>query len=226
MKILAVSDLKKRYGDKVVLNGLNLLLEKGEIFGLLGENGAGKTTLMKCILSLTDFESGKIEMDARNIGFIPETYSPWDYLTGREYISLVASILGTPVEKLDEILREYPKILQFDDILDKPIFTYSKGNREKILVTMAFGPDPEIIFFDEPFSGLDPTVAKAEREIMKRFCKDGGTIFMNTHHLELAEKVCSRIGIIRDGRIVFEGKMEEIIQSGGLERVYFEYYPL
>jgi len=226
MKILAVSDLKKRYGDKVVLNGLNLLLEKGEIFGLLGENGAGKTTLMKCILSLTDFESGKIEMDARNIGFIPETYSPWDYLTGREYISLVASILGTPVEKLDEILREYPKILQFDDILDKPIFTYSKGNREKILVTMAFGTDPEIIFFDEPFSGLDPTVAKAEREIMKRFCKDGGTIFMNTHHLELAEKVCSRIGIIRDGRIVFEGKMEEIIQSGGLERVYFEYYPL
>lgn len=224
MSVLVVSDLRKRYGDKIVLDGIDLSLDRGEIFGLVGENGAGKTTLIKCVLGFVDFESGRIEMNAERIGFIPETYSPWDYLTGREYISLVGAIFGLSKERIEDILRVYPAMLQFDDILDEPIFAYSKGSKEKILVTMAFAPDPEIIFFDEPFSGLDPTVAKAERELMKKFSRNGGTIFMNTHHLEIAERVCSKIGVIQGGKIVFEGGMKDVMDKGGLEAVYFEYY--
>jgi len=223
-KILQIIDLKKNYNDKPILTGINLCVKNGELLGMLGENGAGKTTLIKCILGLADYDSGTVKLNTTNIGFIPENYGIWDYLTGREYITFIGKLWGITENNLKLILDEFPKMLNFDDILDKPIYAYSKGNKEKIMVTIAFGCNPHVIFFDEPFSGLDPIVSRVERKIMKEFCKNGGTIFLNTHHLELAEKICTRVCILKGGQIAFDGNIDDVMDKGGLEEVYFEFY--
>ncbi|MBQ7579795.1 MAG: ABC transporter ATP-binding protein [Clostridia bacterium] len=231
--MLVIENLTKKYGEKVAVNDLSLHIRPGEIYGFIGHNGAGKTTTLKSVVGILKFDSGEIFIDGNSIkdeplkckekiAYIPDNPDLYDYMTGTKYLNFIADIFKVDEKKRREKIDEYAEIFGLSDDLGAPIASYSHGMKQKLAVISALIHDPKLIIMDEPFVGLDPKAAHTLKEIMRKICDDGGAIFFSTHVLEVAEKLCDKIAIIKDGRLIRSGTMEDVKGDDSLEEVFLE----
>ena len=232
--ILELKNLTKVYGGtKVAANNINLKIQKGEIFGFIGHNGAGKTTTIKCIVGLLNYENGEILFDGKNIkefpleykkyiAYIPDNPDLYDYLTGLQYLNFIGDIFEVPSDKRKEVIEKYATKFGIKDVLNNYIGSYSHGMRQKLAIVSALVHEPKLLILDEPFVGLDPLASFEVKEMMREFCANGGAIFFSTHVLEVAEKLCNKIAIIKEGKLIVTGDMEEVTKNASLEDVFLE----
>ena len=221
--MLKISHLSKTYnkGTEKAVDDLSLELRPGEIFGFLGPNGAGKTTTIKAVTGILNFEEGSIEVCGadvsknsieakRNMGYVSDNDVVYDKLTGKEYVDFLADVYGVDVQTRKERAEKMLKIFNLTDAFNSPIKSYSHGMKQKISIIGALIHNPKLWILDEPMTGLDPQSAYQLKELMREHCKQGNTVFFSTHVLDVAEKLCDRVGIIVKGKLVLEGSMEEI----------------
>lgn len=231
--MITIKNLKKSYGKNLVLKGINLTIEEGDIYAFVGSNGAGKTTTIKAMLGILPFDSGDVLYDKLSIrtdglkikeelAYIPDNPDIYEHLTGLEYLNFIADMYETSEEYRNEKIREYSKELEIDTKLNDKIGSYSHGMKQKIVIISALIHDPKVIIMDEPFVGLDPISTHKLKEIMKKLTKEGKIIFFSTHVLDVAEKLCNKIAIIKDGSIIAEGTMKEITKNSSLEDIFLE----
>lgn len=229
--MLKIVNLKKSYGKKEVLHGINLEIEDGDLFGFIGSNGAGKTTTIKCVCGINDFESGEIYINGMNIkdkpieckmitSYIPDNPDLYEFLTGIQYLNLVSDIYHITKDAREEEINKYATIFELDKVLGDVINSYSHGMRQKLALISALIRKPKLLILDEPFVGLDPKASHTIKEIMKEMCNNGCSIFFSTHVLEVAEKLCNKIAIIKDGNIIASGDIEDVKGNSSLEDVF------
>lgn len=235
--MLKIKDLHKTYGNskKSTLNGLNLELKDGEIFGFLGSNGAGKTTTIKCICGILPFDSGQILINGKDIktqpkeakmdlAYIPDNHAVFERLTGREYVNHVANLYNITLEDREARASKYLKAFNLEYAYDRPIKSYSHGMKQKITVVAALIHEPKLWVLDEPLLGLDPQSAYVLKKTMKEHAEKGNTVFFSSHILEVVETLCDRIGIIKNGIIEHIFDVKQIKESGRtLEEIYVKY---
>lgn len=229
--------LEIRHFSKIYPNGkvgaedINLKIEKGDIFAFIGPNGAGKTTTIKSIVGINDVSNGDILLDGVSVkenpmlvksmlAYIPDNPDIYKNLTGIEYINFIADIYKVSKEQRMLLTQKYSEILGLETALTTPISNYSHGMRQKLVIIASLVHSPKLLVLDEPFVGLDPKASFEVKKIMKDFCKSGGIIFFSTHILEVAEKLCNKVAIIKDGKIVKSGKMSDIKKDKSLEEVF------
>ncbi len=231
--MLNITNLTKKYGDKAAVDRLSLTIGAGEIYGFIGHNGAGKTTTLKACCGLIDFDEGEITVDGhsvtkepiackRMIAYIPDNPDMYDFLTGYEYLNFVADVYGVSAEDRKERMETYGEMLSITDAFAQPISTCSHGMRQKIAVISALIHKPKLIIMDEPFVGLDPSAAHKLKTIMREHCEAGGAIFFSTHVLEVAEKLCHKVAVIKEGKLIANGTMDEVKGDSSLEEVFLE----
>ncbi len=231
--MLRIEHLTKAYGKKIAANDITLHIQKGEIYGFIGHNGAGKTTVIKSCCGLLNFDEGEVYIDGvsikkdplackREIAYLPDNPDLYEYLTGVKYLNFIADIYGVSKDLRKQRMNEYAEMLEIAGDLGQPISSYSHGMKQKLAVISALIHDPKLIIMDEPFVGLDPVAAHQLKELMRDICNRGGAIFFSTHVLEVAEKLCDKVAIIKSGKIVANGTMEEIKGDGSLEEVFLE----
>lgn len=232
--MLKLKNFTKIYPNgKIGANNINLEIESGDIFAFIGHNGAGKTTTIKSIVGINDVTEGDIEIDGisvkknpieckKLIAYVPDNPDIYTSLTGLQYINLVADIFKVSKEDRETITKKYAIALELDKELNNPISTYSHGMRQKLVIISAFVHSPKLLVLDEPFVGLDPKASFVVKEAMKNFVKNGGAIFFSTHVLEVAEKLCNKVAIIKEGKIISSGTMDEIKKDSTLENVFLE----
>ena len=232
--MLEIKNYTKKYSNgKVGAENVTLTVEKGDIFAFIGHNGAGKTTTIKSVVGINDITSGEIFVDGisvkenpveckKRIAYIPDNPDIYDSLTGLQYLNLIADIYRVDKKTREELTVKYATALGLLDDLNSVISTYSHGMRQKLVLISAFIHSPKLLILDEPFVGLDPKVSFAVKEIMKNFVKEGGAIFFSTHVLEVAEKLCNKVAIIKQGKIVACGNMKDIKKDKDLEDVFME----
>lgn len=231
--MLIIKELSKSYGDFKAVDCLSLHIRKGEIYGFIGHNGAGKTTTLKCVTGILPFEEGHIYIDGQSIvddpvgckakiAYIPDNPDLYEYLSGIQFLNFVADIYKVDQQTRQERIKKYADIFELYDDLAQPISAFSHGMKQKLAIIAAFIHEPKLIIMDEPFVGLDPKATHLLKKMMKEFCQQGGAIFFSTHILEVAEKLCDRIAIIKQGKLVVSGLMEEITQQESLESVFLE----
>ena len=231
--MIEIKNLCKKYGKKEVLKNINLTINDGDIYAFVGSNGAGKTTTIKSMLGILPFDSGDVLFDGKsiksdaleikkNLAYIPDNPDIYEHLTGFEYLSFIADVYNTPSEKKNELIKLYSKELEIDKNLNDKIASYSHGMKQKIVIIAALIHDPKVIIMDEPFVGLDPVSTHKLKELMKDLTKNGKIIFFSTHVLDVAEKLCNRIAIIKNGSIVEEGSMKDITKNSSLEDIFLE----
>ena len=226
--MLSIKNASKTYAKQSIkaVDGLNLELKPGEIFGFLGPNGAGKTTTIKMVTGILEFEEGDIEVcgiDIKkdsikaktNIGYVSDSHVVYDKLTGREYVNFMADIYGVDNETRKTRANELLKIFDLERVFDSPISSYSHGMKQKISIIGALIHNPKLWILDEPLLGLDPQSAFELKRLMREHCDKGNTVFFSTHILEVAEKLCDRVGIIVKSKLSLLGSMEQIIQIQG-----------
>ena len=231
--MLKIENLTKKYGDKVAVNNLQLEINKGEIYGFIGHNGAGKTTTLKCVVGISDFDEGKITLNGvsvkenpveykKKIAYIPDNPDLYEYMTGIKFLNFISDVFGidtnTRKEKIDKLSEQF----EIKNDLGKPISTYSHGMKQKLAIIAAWIHSPEFIIMDEPFVGLDPKAAYILKGMMREACDNGCAIFFSTHVLEVAEKLCDKIAIIKKGDLIKSGTMEEVKGDDSLEDVFLE----
>ena len=233
IEMITIKNLCKSYGKKKVLKDVNLTINDGDIYAFVGSNGAGKTTTIKSMLGILPFDSGDVLYDnlsiktnalkiKQDLAYIPDNPDIYEHLTGLEYLSFVADMYETPSNLKNERIKEYSKKLEIDKNLNDKIGSYSHGMRQKIVIIAALIHDPKVIIMDEPFVGLDPLSTHTLKEIMKDLTKEGKIIFFSTHVLDVAEKLCNKIAIIKDGKILTEGTMKEVTKNSSLEDIFLE----
>ena len=232
--MLEIKNFTKIYPNgKVAVSDVSLKVENGDIFAFIGPNGAGKTTTIKSIVGINDFNKGEILIDGMSIAekpidckkvlaYIPDNPDIYETLTGVQYLELVADIFNVGKEERNALAKEYANLLGLEKDLNSPISTYSHGMKQKLVLISAFIHKPKLIVMDEPFVGLDPKASFTVKEVMKKFVAEGGAIFFSTHVLEVAEKLCNKVAIIKDGKIVACGTMEEVKKNESLEKVFLE----
>lgn len=232
--MLSIKNFTKVYPNgKVAVDDISLEVENGDIFAFIGPNGAGKTSTIKSVVGINDFTKGEILIDGMNIAekpidckkvlaYIPDNPDIYDALTGVQYLELVADIFHINKDERNKLSKEYAEMLGLDKDLNSPISTYSHGMKQKLVLISAFIHKPKLIVMDEPFVGLDPKASFVVKEIMKKFVVGGGAIFFSTHVLEVAEKLCNKVAIIKDGKIIACGTMEEVKKDKSLEKVFLE----
>ncbi len=231
--MLKINGLSKSYGDKKVLKDLTLHILPGEIYGFIGHNGAGKTTTLKSVAGILDFDSGEILIDGisvkedpleckKRIAYIPDNPDLYDYMTGMKYLNFVADIFGVSTDERKEKIEKYADVFELTADLSSPISSYSHGMKQKLAVISAWIHSPKLIIMDEPFVGLDPKASHQLKTMMREFCDNGGAIFFSTHVLEVAEKLCDKVAIIKDGSLIKSGTMEEVKGDLSLESVFLE----
>ena len=231
--MIVIKDLKKSYGKNLVLKGINLTVNEGDIYAFVGSNGAGKTTTIKAMLGILPFDSGDVLYDKLSIktdglkikeelAYIPDNPDIYEHLTGLEYLNFVADMYETSTEYRNKKIKEYAKELEIDTKLNDKIGSYSHGMKQKIVIISALIHDPKVIIMDEPFVGLDPISTHKLKEIMKKLTSEGKIIFFSTHVLDVAEKLCNKIAIIKTGTIIAEGTMKEITKNSSLEDIFLE----
>lgn len=233
--MLEIKNYTKKYSnDKVAVDNLNLKLEKGDLFAFIGHNGAGKSTTIKSIVGILPFNEGDILIDGvsikenpvlckQKLAYVPDNPDVYESITGIAYLNLIADIFKVSKQKRKEIIGKYANLLNLtNEELNNYISSYSHGMKQKLVLISAFVHEPKILILDEPFVGLDPTATYQVKMIMKEFCEQGGAIFFSTHILEVAEKLCNKIAIIKQGKIVASGSMEEVTKNSGLEDVFLE----
>ncbi len=226
--MLKINGLTKIYGrsDVKAVDDLSLEVESGEIFGFIGPNGAGKSTTIKCVTGITGFNAGTIEVNGfdvkknpieakRSIGYVSDSHVVYDKLTGAEYVDFMASIYGVAdKESYKSRLENYIDVFGLKDAFNEPIKSYSHGMQQKINVIGAIIHNPPRLILDEPLTGLDPQSAYELKEMMKEHCKNGGTVFFSSHVLDVVEKICDRVGIISEGKLIAVGTVDELRENG------------
>ncbi len=231
--ILSISNLTKKYGDKVAVDNLSLSLESGKICAFIGKNGAGKTTTLKCCVGMLSFEQGEIMIDGisvkkdplavkQNIAYIPDNPDIYEFMTGIGYLNFIADIFGLSKEVREERIRRIADTFDLTKDLATNVSAYSHGMKQKLVIISALIHEPKLLLMDEPFVGLDPTAAFHLKEEMSALCARGGAILYSTHVLEVAQKVCDSVVIIKDGKVVRTGSMEEVTGDSSLEDVFLE----
>lgn len=230
--MLEIKNFSKIYPNgKVGAKDISLKVEKGDLFAFIGPNGAGKTTTIKSIVGINEISSGDILLEGVSIkdnpmqvksmlAYIPDNPDIYNNLTGIQYINLISDIFRVSKEKRQELTNKYSTLLGIDKDLTTPISNYSHGMRQKLVIIASLVHSPKLLVLDEPFVGLDPKASFEVKELMKEFCKNGGAIFFSTHVLEVAEKLCNKVAIIKDGSIVKQGAMAEIKKDKSLEEVF------
>ena len=231
--MIIIKDLCKKYGKKEVLKKVNLTINDGDIYAFVGSNGAGKTTTIKSMLGILPFDSGDVLYDGvsikdeplkikQNLAYIPDNPDIYEHLTGREYLTFIANMYDTDEKVRDEKIKEYSILLEIDKNLNDKIGSYSHGMKQKIVIISALVHDPKYIIMDEPFVGLDPVSTHKLKDIMKKLTSEGKVIFFSTHVLDVAEKLCNKIAIIKNGVVLEEGTMKEITKNSSLEDIFLE----
>lgn len=231
--MLRIEHLTKQYGDKKAVDDLSLHIKPGEIYGFIGHNGAGKTTTIKACCGILPFDSGEIYIGGKSIkasplecksmlAYIPDNPDLYDFMTGIQYLNFVADIFGVSASRREELIHLYSDTFELTSDLAQPISAYSHGMKQKLALISALIHEPKLIIMDEPFVGLDPKASHQLKEIMRKICDEGGAIFFSTHVLEVAEKLCDRIAIIKGGRLIKSGTMEEVRGDESLESVFLE----
>lgn len=232
--MLEIINFSKVYPNgKVGAKDINLKVESGDIFAFIGHNGAGKTTTIKSIVGINNFTSGDIKINGISIkdkpieckkmlAYIPDNPDIYPALTGIQYLNLIADFFKVEKDLRKTLIEKYSKLLELEDNLNSPISNYSHGMKQKLVLISAFIHSPKLIVMDEPFVGLDPKASFTIKNIMKDFVNDGGAIFFSTHVLEVAEKICNKVAIIKNGTIIKQGTMQEIKKDESLEEVFLE----
>ncbi len=231
--MLKIDHLTKRYGEKTAVNDLSLHIKPGEIYGFIGHNGAGKTTTIKSCAGILAFDEGEISVGGVSIrqdpiackkmmAYIPDNPDLYTFLSGVKYLNFVADMYGVDKARREERIAMYADMLELTDDLAQPVSAYSHGMKQKLAIISALIHEPKLIIMDEPFVGLDPKATHILKGVMRDICNAGGAIFFSTHVLEVAEKLCDRVAIIRQGRLVANGTMEEVSGDASLEEVFLE----
>lgn len=231
--MLKIENLTKTYGEKKAVDDLSLHILPGEIYGFIGHNGAGKTTTLKSAAGILKYDSGRIEIGGIDIAkdpiackkllaYIPDNPDLYDFMTGRKYLNFVADIFGVSEADRKQRIERCAEVFELTNDLAKPIAAYSHGMKQKLAVISAWLHEPKLIIMDEPFVGLDPRAAHELKRMMKEVCNRGGAIFFSTHVLEVAEKLCDKVAIIKQGRLIRSGTMEEVKGDDSLEEVFLE----
>ena len=231
--MLKIEHLTKKYGDFKAVDDLSLHIAPGEIYGFIGHNGAGKTTTLKSVVGILQFDNGEIFIDGtsitadplkckKEIAYIPDNPDIYEFMTGIKYLNFVADIFGVSAADRQEKIRKYAEIFELSSDLAQPISTYSHGMKQKLAIISAWIHSPKLIIMDEPFVGLDPKAAHLLKGMMREICDNSGAIFFSTHVLEVAEKLCDKIAIIKEGKLVRSGTMEEVKGDDSLEAVFLE----
>lgn len=231
--MLRIENLTKTYGDKKAVDDLSLHIKKGEIYGFIGHNGAGKTTTIKSCCGILQFDEGEIYVDGisvkknpieckKKIAYIPDNPDLYEFMSGIKYLNFIADIFGVGQAERDERIKRYADLFELTEDLAQPISAYSHGMKQKLALISALIHTPKLIIMDEPFVGLDPKSAHKTKTLMRELCDNGGAIFFSTHVLEVAEKLCDKIAIIRNGKLVVSGDMEKVKGEVSLEVVFLE----
>jgi len=231
--MLSIAHLTKSYGEKKAVDDLTLRIAPGELCAFIGHNGAGKTTTLKACCGILPFEQGEITIGGRSIktdpiackqmmAYIPDNPDLYEFLSGIRYLNFIADVYRVPQETRRERIRKYADLFELTDDLAQPISAYSHGMKQKLAVISALLHDPKLLLMDEPFVGLDPIASHQFKTVMRELCDRGGAIFFSTHVLEVAEKLCDRVAIIKGGRLVVSGTMEEVRGDASLEEVFLE----
>ncbi len=231
--MLKIEHLTKKYGEKTAVDDLSLHIAPGEIYGFIGHNGAGKTTTLKSAVGILDFDEGEIRIDGisvrenpleakRRLAYIPDNPDLYDFMSGIKYLNFIGDVFGVAPDVRKERIHDLAERFRLTADLAQPIASYSHGMKQKLAVISAFLHEPKLILMDEPFVGLDPTASHLLKQMMRELCDRGGAIFFSTHVLEVAEKLCDKVAIIKNGRLIRSGTMEEVKGDDSLEEVFLE----
>lgn len=231
--MLTIEKLTKNYGEKKAVDNLSLHIAPGEIYGFIGHNGAGKTTTLRAVAGIMDFDEGEIKIDGfsakensleckKRIAYIPDNPDLYDFMTGIKYLNFIADIFGVDEKTREERIHKYADMFELTESLAQPISAYSHGMKQKLAIISAWIHEPKLILMDEPFVGLDPKAAHILKGMMRQMCDKGGAIFFSTHVLEVAEKLCDKVAIIKGGKLIRHGTMEEVKGDDSLEEVFLE----
>lgn len=232
--MLTISNLSKSYtkGKKAV-DDLSLVIEDGDVYGFIGHNGAGKTTTLKAITGILPFDEGSVVFNGTDLlkdpiryksrlAYIPDNPDLYESMTGIKYVNFIADLYGVPQEKRSANIKKYADAFELTGDLGSPISSYSHGMKQKLAIISAFVHEPKLLILDEPFVGLDPKAAHTLKELMKEMCENGGSIFFSTHVLEVAEKLCTKIAIIKDGKLIKCGSTDYVRGDSSLEDIFLE----
>ena len=231
--MLEINGLSKSYGSHKAVDNLSMCIANGEIHGFIGHNGAGKTTTLRSIAGIMQFEEGTITIDGHSIkdeplackkimAYIPDNPDLYEFMSGIQYLNFIADIFGVDVSTRDERIHRYTDLFEITNVLDDAISSYSHGMKQKLAIVSAWIHEPKLILMDEPFVGLDPKASHILKQMMREFCDQGNAILFSTHVLEVAEKLCDRVAIIKDGKLIRSGTMEEVKGDSSLESVFLE----
>ena len=231
--MLKIEHLTKAFGDKLAVDDLTLHIAPGEIYGFIGHNGAGKTTTLRSVAGIQQFDKGEIRIAGhsvrtepleckRALAYIPDNPDLYDFMSGIKYLNFIADVFGVGADERAERIRRWAGEFELTDDLAQPIAAYSHGMKQKLAIISAWLHEPKLILMDEPFVGLDPKAAHILKGMMREHCDAGGAIFFSTHVLEVAEKLCDKVAIIRRGKLVRSGTMEEVRGDDSLEEVFLE----
>lgn len=231
--MLKIQHLTKTYGDKKAVDDLSLHIQAGELYGFIGHNGAGKTTTLKAAAGILQFDAGEIYIDGKSIrteplackrelAYIPDNPDLYDFMSGIKYLNFIADIFGVSADDRQTRIRDYAARFELTEDLAQPIAAYSHGMKQKLAIISALIHEPKLIIMDEPFVGLDPIASHKLKTLMREHCDRGGAIFFSTHVLEVAEKLCDMVAIIKGGKLVVSGTMEAVRGNDSLEEVFLE----
>ena len=231
--MLKIEHLTKVYGEKKAVDDLSLTIESGEIYGFIGHNGAGKTTTLKSVAGILKFDEGEIEIGGvsvkknplkckESLAYIPDNPDLYEFMTGIQFLNFIADVFKVDSDARAERIRKYADLFELTNDLAQPIATYSHGMKQKLAIISAWIHAPKLILMDEPFVGLDPKASHILKGMMRELCDQGGAIFFSTHVLEVAEKLCDKVAIIKGGRLIRSGTMEDVRGDDSLEEVFLE----
>lgn len=231
--MLRIEHLTKTFGEKRAVDDLSLHIEPGQIYGFIGHNGAGKTTTIKAACGILQFNGGSIYIDGTSIkddplgckkktAYIPDNPDMYEFMSGIKYLNFIADVYGVPEDVRAERIHKYAETFELTADLAQPVSAYSHGMKQKLAIISALLHDPKLMIMDEPFVGLDPKATHTLKEIMREKCARGAAVFFSTHVLEVAEKLCDSVAIIRNGRLIMSGRTEDVVGDESLESVFLE----
>lgn len=231
--MLNIEHLTKTYGEKKAVDDLSLHIAPGEIYGFIGHNGAGKTTTIKACCGILQPDSGEVYIDGVSVkenplaakaklAYIPDNPDLYEFMTGIQFLNFIGDVFGVSPEDRQARIRKYADLFELTNDLAQPISAYSHGMKQKLAVISALLHEPKLLIMDEPFVGLDPKASHILKELMRELCQNGGAIFFSTHVLEVAEKLCDKVAIIKGGKLIKSGTMDEVKGDASLENVFLE----
>lgn len=231
--MIEIRDVVKKYGDKTVLKNITFTVNDGDIFAFIGHNGAGKTTLIKAITGIHDFDGGEILINGKSIqkepiackeemAYVPDNPELYDNMRAIDFINFICDMYGVSQERREKNIKNYAKVFELENNMNDTIDSFSHGMKQKVALMAALAHGPKVLIMDEPFVGLDPKAVFDMKEIMRQMVKDGKTIFFSTHILDVAEKLCTRVAIIKKGELIKVGNMKTVKGDKSLEKIFLE----